>query len=99
MKTHYSEAEVAPRLVFLQGWTFRDNGIEKTFVFRDFIDAFSFMTRVALAAEKLNHHPDWSNVWNKVMVRLTTHDSKGVTDLDFQLAEVIEKHCLHHGKS
>lgn len=99
MKTHYSESEVKPRLLFLEGWTFRNDGIEKSFQFRDFIDAFSFMTRVAFEAEKMNHHPEWSNVWNKVHIRLSTHDHGGITDLDFQLAERIEKHCLQHGKS
>ena len=99
MKTHYTEQEVLPRLVFLEGWSFRENGIEKSFLFRDFIDAFSFMTRVAIEAERFNHHPDWCNVWNKVTIRLSTHDAGGVTDLDFRLAERIEKHCLQHGKS
>jgi 4a-hydroxytetrahydrobiopterin dehydratase len=95
MKMHYSEVEVTPRLVFLTGWTFRDGGIEKSFVFRDFVDAFGFMTRVAIEAEKLNHHPEWSNVWNKVHMRLRTHDAGGVTDLDFKLAEIIEKRILN----
>jgi 4a-hydroxytetrahydrobiopterin dehydratase len=94
MKTHYSEAEALPRLVFLEGWSFRDNGIEKDFQFRDFVDAFSFMTRVAMEAERIQHHPDWSNVWNKVHMRLSTHEAGGLTDRDFQLAEIIEKRIL-----
>lgn len=92
MNPHYTEAEVLPRLVFLQGWSFAKNGIEKQFVFRDFIAAFSFMTRVAFEAEKMNHHPEWSNIYGKVNIRLSTHDAGGVTDLDFKLAELIEKH-------
>jgi 4a-hydroxytetrahydrobiopterin dehydratase len=92
MNHHYTEAEILPRLVFLQDWKFAKNGIEKTFQFRDFIAAFSFMTRIAMEAEKLGHHPEWSNVYNKVHFRLTTHDAGGVTDLDFQLADIIEKH-------
>jgi 4a-hydroxytetrahydrobiopterin dehydratase len=92
MNHHYTEAEVLPRLVFLQDWKFAKNGIEKTFQFRDFIAAFSFMTRIAMEAEKLNHHPEWSNVYGKVHIRLSTHDAGGVTDLDFKLAEIIEKH-------
>jgi 4a-hydroxytetrahydrobiopterin dehydratase len=94
MKTHYSEADALPRLVFLEGWTYRNNGIEKDFQFRDFVDAFSFMTRVAMEAERVQHHPEWKNVWNKVHMRLTTHDAGGLTDRDFDLAETIEKRIL-----
>ena len=57
MKTHYSEDEAAAKLVFLSGWTFNKNGIEKSFEFRDFVEAFSFMTRIAMEAERLGHHP------------------------------------------
>ena len=94
MKTHYTEAEALPRLVFLEGWSFKDNAIEKRFEFRDFIDAFSFMTRVAMEAHRIDHHPEWTNVWNKVHLRLRTHDAGGLTDKDFQLAEIIEKRIL-----
>ena len=77
-------------------WTKINEGatsrLEKTFVFSDFSEAFSFMTRVALLAEKQNHHPDWSNVWNKVVVRLSTHDAGDVvTEEDLRLAEAIDK--------
>jgi 4a-hydroxytetrahydrobiopterin dehydratase len=92
MNPHYTEAEVLPRLVFLQGWAFVKGGIEKTYQFRDFISAMGFMMRVALEAEKMNHHPEWSNVYGKVHIRLSTHDAGGVTDLDLKLAELIEKH-------
>ena len=91
MKTHYTEEEVRPRLVFLEGWEFRDDGIEKTYQFSDFVAAFSFMSRVAIEAEKMNHHPEWSNVYHTVKIRLTTHDQGGVTDSDFKLAERIDK--------
>lgn len=94
MGYHYTEEEVIPRLVFLPNWRFSKNGIEKQFEFKDFIAAFGFMTRVALEAEKADHHPEWSNNYNKVTIRLTTHDSGGVTDKDFKLAEIIEKHIL-----
>ncbi len=94
MHTHYSEEEAKPRLVFLDGWTFPDVGILKKYEFRYFVAAFSFMTRVAIEAEKMNHHPEWSNVYNKVMIRLTTHDAGGLTDLDFKLAEIIDKRIL-----
>ncbi|MEM7036932.1 MAG: 4a-hydroxytetrahydrobiopterin dehydratase [Bacteroidota bacterium] len=95
MRAHYTEEEVTPRLVFLDGWAFEKDGIHKSFQFRDFISAFSFMTRVAIEAEKMNHHPEWSNVYNKVHIRLSTHDAGGVTDQDFALAEIIEKHILN----
>lgn len=78
----------------MEGWAFRDNGIEKDFQFRDFVDAFSFMTRVAMEAERMQHHPEWRNVWNKVYMRLSTHEAGGLTDRDFQLAEIIEKRIL-----
>jgi 4a-hydroxytetrahydrobiopterin dehydratase len=94
MKAHYTAEEAQSKLVFLEGWTFKDNGIVKDFKFRDFVDAFSFMTRVAIEAERMNHHPEWSNVWNKVHVRLSTHEAGGLTDKDFQLAEIIEKRVL-----
>ncbi|HEX2899422.1 MAG TPA: 4a-hydroxytetrahydrobiopterin dehydratase [Bacteroidia bacterium] len=94
MKAYYSEAEATAKLVFLEGWTFRDNGIEKEFTFRDFVDAFSFMTRVAMEAERVNHHPEWRNAWNKVHVRLSTHEVGGLTDRDFQLADTIQKRIL-----
>jgi len=65
--------------------------LEKNFIFKDFSEAFAFMTRVALLAEKANHHPDWSNVWNRVSIRLSTHDAGNVvTDKDLKLAEAID---------
>ena len=94
MISHYSEEEVRERLTFFPGWEFQANGIHKNYEFRDFVDAFSFMTRVAMESEKLNHHPEWSNVYNKVKVRLSTHEAGGLTDLDFKLAEIIDKRCL-----
>lgn len=90
---YYTEEEVRPRLEFLPGWNYRDEGIEKEFEFKDFVRAFSFMSRVALLAEKMNHHPEWTNVYNKVSIRLTTHDADNrITDSDLQLAEQIEKY-------
>ena len=68
-----------------------DNKLSATFTFQDFIEAFAFMTEVAFHAEKQNHHPNWSNVWNSVTIDLTTHDAGNiVTDKDHQLAKVIE---------
>lgn len=83
-----AESEIDLALVDLQGWQRDETGkaIVRTFRFADFSQAFGFMARAALAAEKLDHHPEWSNVYNKVTVRLTTHDSGGVTELDISLA-------------
>jgi len=83
--------EIATRLALLPGWTFTDDALRRELVFADFPEAFAFMTRVALAAEKMDHHPDWSNVWNRVSVTLRTHDAGGVTELDFRLADVMQR--------
>ena len=73
-------------------WTEENNALKKTFTFKDFSEAFAFMTRVALAAEKMDHHPNWTNVWNKVEITLNTH-SEGdiVTEKDRKLAAQIDK--------
>jgi len=72
-------------------WKEADNKLKKTFEFKNFIEAFSFMTRVAIVAEKMNHHPNWSNVYNTVTIELTTHDAGNVvTDNDRKLAEIID---------
>ena len=72
----------------LDGWHISDDGLgfERTFQFTDFNAAFGFMTRVALAADKADHHPEWSNVYNRVQVRWTTHDVGGISNLDVKLA-------------
>jgi 4a-hydroxytetrahydrobiopterin dehydratase len=66
------------------------DAITRTLKFADFSQAFGFMTRVALAAEKLDHHPEWSNVWNRVEITLTTHDAGGLTERDVKLAKIID---------
>lgn len=72
-------------------WTERDGGLHRDFEFANFSEAFAFMTRVAMLAEKRNHHPDWSNSWNKVSISLTTHDAGStVTDGDRELAAAID---------
>ena len=71
------------------GWTQDGDTLHRELVFADFSEAFGFMTRVALLAEKRNHHPDWSNSWNKVSIDLTTHDAGGLTENDVGLAEAI----------
>jgi len=72
-------------------WIIDGNSIKQDFEFADFSEAFAFMSRVALLAEKMNHHPDWSNVYNKVKITLSTHDAGGVTQLDLDLAAAIGK--------
>ena len=83
-------------IAILPGWTFDlgRQGIRRSFRFKDFSEAFAFMTRVALAAEKVDHHPDWSNVWNKVDILLTTHDAGGLTGRDVDLARTIDSLAL-----
>ena len=80
-------------LTQLTGWTAVEgrDAIAKTFRFADFNAAFGFMTRVALMADKLNHHPEWSNVYNRVEVTLSTHDADGVTELDVTLARFMDE--------
>jgi 4a-hydroxytetrahydrobiopterin dehydratase len=67
------------------------DAIQKTFKFKDFNEAFGFMTRAALVAEKMDHHPEWTNVWNRVEVTLATHSAGGLTNLDVKLAEAMDK--------
>jgi len=71
-------------------WVLRDGKLHKTFVFGDFIQAFGFMTQVALRAQAMNHHPEWFNVFKRVRVDLVTHDAGGITALDFALAHHME---------
>jgi len=93
MSPRLDAPEVAENLTKLNGWHLSSDrvAIEKQFRFASFTEAFDFMSRVALAAERLNHHPDWSNVYNRVEVRLTTHDVGGLTDRDFALAQTMDK--------
>ncbi len=84
-----TEADIAERLTRLSGWSLAGGRLRREFKFKDFSEAFGFMARAALVAEKLDHHPDWSNVWNRVTVELSTHDAGGLTALDFELAEAM----------
>jgi 4a-hydroxytetrahydrobiopterin dehydratase len=90
MKT-YSEESIQIALKELKDWKFGNNGIEKNFKFKDFTQALGFIVQVGVVAEKSNHHPELFNVYNKVTIRLTTHDANGVTDKDIDLAKAIEK--------
>lgn len=73
-------------------WIEENNQLSRTFIFKDFIEAYGFMTKVAFLSEKMNHHPDWSNVYNKVIIKLNTHDAGSiVTEKDHKLAKEIDK--------
>ena len=87
-----SEAEREDALEGLPDWDWDEGraAITRSFAFADFSEAFAFMTRVALLAEKADHHPEWSNVWNRVEIALTTHDAGGLSHKDIELAEAIE---------
>jgi 4a-hydroxytetrahydrobiopterin dehydratase len=85
------EDDVARRLAALPGWSLEGGKLHRTYVFGDFAQAFGFMAEVAREAEALGHHPEWSNVYNRVVVDLTTHDAQGITPLDFELASRMER--------
>ena len=88
-----SRDAIEAELAGIEGWSLADDGasISRRCTFRNFSDAFAFMTRTALAAEQLDHHPDWSNVYKTVDVTLSTHDAAGLTDLDFKLARKMNR--------
>jgi 4a-hydroxytetrahydrobiopterin dehydratase len=90
LRTKLGPAELEAALQSLPGWSLREGRLHRELVFRDFSEAFGFMTRVALEAERRNHHPDWSNVWNRVVIDLWTHDAGGITQNDVELATRIQ---------
>ena len=92
MPTRLTDAERASLASKLPNWPLvaGREAIARSFQFRDFSEAWGFMNRVALLAESQGHHPDWSNVWNRVRIELSTHDAGGLTDNDVQLAQAID---------
>ena len=86
-----TESEIKDKIQLLQDWDYCDNALNTDFEFDNFKDCMSAMNRIAFECEALNHHPEWKNVYNKLEIRLTTHDAGGVTDLDFKLAKTINK--------
>ena len=90
MVAKLTAAEIATALVGAPGWIHSGDGITRQYKFGDFVEAFAFMARVALLAEKADHHPEWSNIYNKVDIRLTTHDAGGLSKRDFALAQAID---------
>ena len=85
-----SEQEINKRLAQFPDWDLVEQGLETTLEFESFRDCFSIMSRIAFEVEEQNHHPEWFNVYNKLSIRLSTHDAQGVTDKDFKLLEAIE---------
>lgn len=85
------DATIEQHLKSRPDWRREGDALARDFRFHDFSEAFAFMTRVALLAESQDHHPDWSNGWNKVAIRLSSHDAGGITARDFRLAEAIDK--------
>lgn len=88
-----TKEQINEALTNLKGWSYKENGIEKNFVFEDFKEALSVMMGIGVIAEEMNHHPEWFNVYNKLDIRLSTHDAGGVTQKDIDLANQIEMIC------
>jgi 4a-hydroxytetrahydrobiopterin dehydratase len=86
-----SEEEIQHELQKAKGWSLVNSKLHRAFECKDFAAAFGKMTQVALVAEGMNHHPEWFNVWNKVVIDLNTHSVKGISNLDFQLAAKINE--------
>jgi 4a-hydroxytetrahydrobiopterin dehydratase len=86
-----SDADIQKHLQTIKGWRLQNGKLHKEFECKDFVTAFGKMTQVALVAEWMNHHPEWFNVWNKVVIDLNTHSVQGISNLDFQLAEKINE--------
>lgn len=92
MPSPLSEIEIQAKLPALDGWTLTDSlHLYKRFQFEDFVAAWAFMSQVAILAEKQNHHPNWSNVYNTVTIELYSHDADGLTERDFKLARAIDR--------
>lgn len=86
-----TKEEISTAINNLSGWRYEDNALVKNFVFKDFKETLSYMMGIGIIAEDMNHHPEWFNVYNKLDIRLTTHDADGVTQKDIDLATKIEE--------
>jgi 4a-hydroxytetrahydrobiopterin dehydratase len=84
---------ISDAIASLEGWSVVEGKLHKEFKFANFVEAFGFMSKVAIVAEKMNHHPEWFNVYNKVAIDLTTHDAGGISQNDLELAKQIEALC------
>ncbi|MBB3046559.1 4a-hydroxytetrahydrobiopterin dehydratase [Litorivivens lipolytica] len=92
MTTRFSESQLKDVMAELPDWTVREDKLYRQLTFKDFVSAFGFMSQVAILAEKMDHHPEWSNVYNRVDIKLTTHDLGGISMRDITLAKQIEEH-------
>jgi 4a-hydroxytetrahydrobiopterin dehydratase len=86
-----TDLEIQNALISLKGWKMEKDGIIKSFVFENFKDALASMIKIGEVAEEMNHHPEWFNLYNKIDIRLSTHDKGGITQLDINLAKAIEE--------
>ncbi len=98
MATKLQDTEIESKLNDLNAglidkWGLAAGKLHREFVFKNFVDAFGFMTRAAILAQEMDHHPEWFNVYNKVRIDLATHDAGGISELDFELAQKIEDLC------
>ncbi len=91
MSKKLNDEAVQKRLSGLAGWTLDEGKLFRAFKFANFVEAIGFMTRAAIEAEKMDHHPEWFNVYSKVNVHLTTHSAGGITELDFALAKIMDE--------
>jgi 4a-hydroxytetrahydrobiopterin dehydratase len=89
-RTRLNDEQIREKLAALPEWSVVSAKLHREYKFADFVHAFGFMATCAVAIEKMNHHPEWSNVWNRVTVDLTTHDAGGITERDFELAAMLE---------
>ena len=83
--------QIQARLLNFPDWTLQADKLHREFLFKDFVAAFAFMTQVALFSEKFDHHPEWQNVYNRVVIDLTTHEADGLSERDFALAKAIDQ--------
>ena len=90
MRTKLSDSEISAATAKLPGWSVVNGKLHREYKFADFIHAFGFMSTAALAIEKMGHHPEWFNVYNRVTVDLSTHDAGGITQKDIELATLLE---------
>ncbi|VVC06307.1 Putative pterin-4-alpha-carbinolamine dehydratase [uncultured archaeon] len=87
--TKLTNEQIETELTSLTGWSVLNGKLHKDFVFTDFIEAFGFMSKASIHIEKMNHHPEWYNVYNKIRIYLTTHDAGGITQNDINLARIL----------
>jgi 4a-hydroxytetrahydrobiopterin dehydratase len=90
-----SQEEIKEEVAKLQGWTVANGKLSKNFQFEDFVKAFGFMTQIAIRAEKMEHHPEWFNVYNRLKIELVTHDLGGISTYDIKLASIIDRLYSH----